>query len=273
MADERIDVANMIDLDRYSILEADARSAIVSRARASMAEEGSAVLPGFVRECGIAAMREEALALAPTAHRRERELVAYPEDVPDGMDSAHPVRRKSPYRMHVAATDQMNPLGPTLAIYEWPPLAGLVADMLELPELHVVADPMMRCNFTYLGDGDEHGWHFDGNDFVVSLMVQPAEHGGLFEFAPNVRDDGRPNYGAVRDVMDEKPGTTRLIRAEAGTLALFRGRRSLHRVTRVRGDRQRIIALLSYHRTPGLMNGPEAQRRVFNRAYGEPAVA
>ena len=160
--------------------------------------------------------------------------------------------------------------GPSWRSIHGLPLVRLVADILEMPELHVVADPMMRCNFTILGDGDEHGWHFDGNDFVVSLMIQQAESGGEFEFAPNVRDSGRPNYEDVRAVMDERPGSSRLIRAEPGTLALFRGRRSLHRVTRVRGSRQRIIALLSYHETPGLVNGPEAQRRVFNRAYGEP---
>ena len=273
MAVERIDAGELIDLDRYPIFEVEARSRIVAKARAGMAAEGSAVLPGFVRAAGIAAMRDEALALVPVSHRRNRKLGAYPDDVLDTTDATHPVRRKSPYRMHVAATDQMDPNGPTLAIYEWLPLARLVADILDLPELHVVADPMMRCNFTYLGDDDEHGWHFDGNDFVVSLMIQPAEIGGLFEFAPNIRDVGRPNYEVVRDVMDERPGTTRRIRAEAGTLALFRGRRSLHRVTRVHGSRQRIIALLSFHQTPGLVNGPDAQRRVFSRAYGDRVVA
>jgi len=169
--------------------------------------------------------------------------------------------------MWVTATDQMDPKGATLAIYEWPPLVRLVADILGLKSLYTVADPMMRCNYTFLGNGDQHGWHFDGNDFVVSLMIQSAEQGGAFEFAPNLRDDNTPNYEMVSDVMDEKPGTTKLIGAEPGTLALFRGRHALHRVTRVSGNRQRIIALLSYHEQPGLMNGADAQFRVFGRAY------
>lgn len=172
--------------------------------------------------------------------------------------------------MNVVATDQLDPYGAILALHEWPPLLRLIAEILELPELHPVADPMLRCNFTLLGEGDEHGWHFDSNDFVVTLMVQPAESGGDFEFAPNVRSAGRPNFEGVRAVMDEAPGSTRLIRATPGTLSVFRGRRSLHRVTRVRGSRLRINAILSYHESPGLVNGPETQRRVFNRAFGEP---
>ncbi len=270
MTGEPIDPRDLIDLDRYPLFDPEARSRILAQARTAMAAEGSAILPGFVSDRGIAAILREALALAPSAHRRNKMLGVYPEDTPDMQDATHPIRRRSAYRMNVVATDQIDQNGPILAVHSWPHLVRLVADILEMPELHVVADPMMRCNFTILGGGDEHGWHFDGNDFVVSLMIQQAESGGEFEFAPNVRDTGQPNYEGVRAVMDETPGSSRLIRAEPGTLALFRGRRSLHRVTRVRGSRQRIIALLSYHETPGLVNSPEAQHRVFNRAYGEP---
>ena len=270
MSDSFVGPRDLVDLARYPLFDKKLRDQIVGRARASMAADGSAVLPGFVGRAGIEAIRREAMALAPTAHRRNNMLGAYPERVIDTTDESHPVRRRSAYRMNVIATDQIDPDGPILAIYEWPPLVRLIADILEMPELYVVADPMMRCNFTYLGDGDEHGWHFDGNDFVVSLMVQRADSGGDFEFAPNIRSSGRPNYEGVREVMDEKPGTTRLIRAEPGTIAVFRGQRSLHRVKKVRGQRLRIMALLSYHETPGLMNGEAAQRRVFDRAYDEP---
>ena len=269
----RPDPGQLVDLARYPLLDNGRRPALVAAARADMAATGSTVLPGFLTPAGVSALLTEALVLAPQAHRRQEPLGAYP-DAPTGIrDPSHPVRRRSAYRMGVIATDQLAPEGPLLALHAWPPLLRLVADILQMPELHPVADPMMRCNLTFLGDGDEHGWHFDGNDFVVSLMIQPAETGGEFEFAANIRTADRPNYAGVRQVMDGVAGTTRRIRAEAGALALFRGRRSLHRVTRVRGTRLRIIALLSYHETPGLVNGPDAQRRVFARAYGEPPPA
>lgn len=260
----------LVDLDRYPILDPAGRAQVVAAARRSMAAEGSAVLPGFLTPDAVAAMAAEARGLVPVSHRRDLMLGAYADAPAPWMDDSHPMRRTAPYRMQVTATDQMAPDGPTLSVYEWPPLADLVADILDLPELHRVADPLMRCNFTILGDGDEHGWHFDQNDFVVSLLIQKAEAGGVFEFAPNIRTDDQENFDEVRAVMDERSGHVRRIAAEPGTLALFRGQRALHRVTRVRGPRPRIIALFSFDTRPGMHFGSDSQRRVFARTQNDP---
>ena len=32
-------------------------------------------------------------------------------------------------------------------------------------------------------------WHFDTNDFAVTVLVQPADEGGIFEFVPQIRSD------------------------------------------------------------------------------------
>jgi len=214
----------------------------------------------------------EAAALMPVAHRRDRMLGAYGRAPDDGITADHPMRRTSPYRMRVLATDQLDAAGPTLALYEWEPLTALVRDLLGLDRLYRVEDPLMRCNVTYLSEGDEHGWHFDGNDFVVSLMLQAAERGGAFEYAPGIRTAEDENFDGVAAVMDGRPGLSRLLAVEPGTLALFRGRRALHRVTRVEGARPRIILLLSYDERRETVWGPEAQRRVFGRAAGEAPV-
>lgn len=268
------DADGLVDLDRYPLHDPAARAAIVAEARAGMEALGSAVLPGFLRPAARAAMAAEATALVAASHRRDRMLTAYSgSEAENWMEADHPVRRTHPYRMRVTATDQLDPAGPTLAIYEWEPLTELVRDILGLKALHRVADPLMRCNFTILGEDDQHGWHFDGNDFVVSLLLQKPEAGGLFEFAPGIRSDIEPNFDAVRAVMDGRPGLTRLLDVEAGTLALFRGAHALHRVTPVRGARPRIIALLSFDQRAGREFGAAAQRRVFGRAAGEAPVA
>ena len=36
----------------------------------------------------------------------------------------------------------------------------------------------------YYSRGDEHGWHFDGADAVVTLMLQAPLAGGQFEYVP-----------------------------------------------------------------------------------------
>lgn len=264
---------DLIDLDRYPLFDPARRAGIARDARRGMAEIGSAILPGFLRTDAIARMAAEAMTQFPVSHRRDRMLSAYgPEADATAVPEDHPLCRTWPYRMRVTATDQMDPQGATLTLYEWDELTALVRDILDLPALYRVEDPLMRCNFTFLTDGDEHGWHFDGNDFVVSLLLQAAENGGAFEFAPGLRSDEDENFEGVRAVMDGEPGLTRLLTAAPGTLALFRGRRALHRVTRVSGNRPRIIALLSYDERRDTVWGPEAQRRVFGRAAGEAPV-
>jgi hypothetical protein len=61
-------------------------------------------------------------------------------------------------------------------------MTDLIRDMLGEPELHRCADPLVSCVTTHLAAGDQHGWHFDANDFVVTLLVQKPEQGGEFEF-------------------------------------------------------------------------------------------
>lgn len=51
-----------------------------------------------------------------------------------------------------------------------------------------------------------------------------------------------------------------------GTLCLFRGRYSLHRVSEARGPRPRLLAVFSYHREPGLIFPEATQRNYVGRA-------
>ena len=145
----KIDPLSLVDLDLYPLSDAQKRAQIVDAARGGLAALGSAVLPGFVTAAGVAMMTKEALALAPHSHRRDRMLGAYPDETPKVSDPAHPVNRTSLYRMNVTATDQMDPSGATLALYEWPELTSLVADILCRPVLYLVDDPMMRCNLLF----------------------------------------------------------------------------------------------------------------------------
>ena len=261
-----------VDLDRYPLFDPIQRATIIDTAKQSLADTGSAVFADFLRADAVETMADAAGALFEVAHRRDRMLGAYEAEPEAWMDDDHPVRRTSPYRMHVIATDQFDRSDPTLRLYEWDPFLELVREILDLPELHRLTDPLMRCNLTFLGDGDQHGWHFDGNDFVVSLLLQRGEEGGAFEFAPGIRTTDDENYDAVRSAMDEQPGTTRLLTMEPGTLVLFQGRYALHRVTEVRGPRPRIIALFSFDEEEETNHGPEVHRRIFGRAAGEAPV-
>jgi len=129
---------------------------------------------------------------------------------------------------------------------------------------------MVSCIMTVCRDGDELGWHYDPNDGVVSLLLQAAEQGGGFEFVPDLRGDLRGDDAAATarelDVLDGDGPDILRPRQEPGTLSLFNGYRSLHRVAPVGPGRERIMALFSYARTPGYVFSPKIRENFFGRA-------
>jgi hypothetical protein len=120
-------------------------------------------------------------------------------------------------------------------------------------------------------DGDELHWHYDQTDFVVSIAIQSSESGGDFECVPLVRSASDENYDLVREVLHGRGGdAVATIPMTPGTLMLFEGRHSLHRVSPIRGPRPRYVALLAYDTKPGTDSSPLLKRVRYGRLPGEP---
>jgi hypothetical protein len=133
-------------------------------------------------------------------------------------------------------------------------LASFVAAILGLDEIHPYADPLGALNLAVMGDGDELQWHFDQTDFVVSLALQDADEGGDFEVAPFIRTADDERYDDVARVLagDRKPLT--VLPMTPGTLLVFAGRHSMHRVSPIRGSTPRLVGLFGYDSQPGTMS-------------------
>lgn len=252
---------DLVDFDRY--LAPERRSEVIAEAHAAMAAEGSVSLENFVTPAALQVMLREALQVEPVAYRRDKTYSAYLAHEATG-EADHPTRRLHRYALSAVANDQLPADGALQALYHDRQFANFVAELLQEPQLHPLGDPMLGLTLTFLRDGDEHGWHFDANDFVVSLLLQDAQEGGEFEFAPFVRSADNPQFETVAAIMDGK-GDLRSTRAMPGTLSIFVGKRSLHRVTPVRGSRTRVIALFSYDRVPNLVHDESVHMRTFGR--------
>ena len=55
-----------------------------------------------------------------------------------------------------------------------------------------------------------------------------------------------------------------------GTLSIFSGSKSLHRVTRVLGPSARLVAVLTFASEPDFCNSPEVQRMFWGRSSASP---
>lgn len=262
------DAAALVDLDRYPLLDLDgARArAVVAEGRHGLAERGLVELPGFLRPDAVAALVAEAEALAPLAHRSRVSGTAYLAPPDGSFPDGHPRRALWPTSLGALAYDRFPVASGLRALYEWDPLRELVRRLLDVPAVHRYADPLGALNLAVMVEGDELGWHFDQTDFVVSIALQSSERGGDFECAELVRGADDEHYDRVAAVMDGDPeGRVRVVTMAPGTLLLFAGRYSLHRVSPVGGPRARHVALLGYDTEPGTRSSEGLQRVRYGR--------
>ena len=250
------DIADIVDLDRYPISdpESSAAVALIRTGRERLAAEGVFTLPGLVRPAGLAAMQDEADRLCPEAFRRTDHRNGFPS----GMGE---VTRLS---LGCVGFDQMPADCAMRRFFLWDGLTRFVSEVLERRPCYRSADPIASCMVTEFSPGDELGWHFDPNDGVVTLMLRSAGSGGAFEYIPNVRHrDDLP--AIINDVLAGECESLRELDVQPGTLTLFNGYRSMHRVAPVCSSPSRRMLTLSYDSAPGQHFGEEIHMRFFGR--------
>ena len=111
-------------------------------------------------------------------------------------------------------------------------------------------DRIAGANVMTYYDGEARNWHFDRSEFTTTLLLQAPSNGREFEYLRDLRTDDDPNYDGVAALLNGQLETTICPQA-AGTLNVFRGVNTAHRVTPVEGDTPRINAVLTYFVAPG----------------------
>jgi hypothetical protein len=190
--------------------------------------------------------------LAPLAHRSHVQGTPYLGLPDDAFADGHPRRALVDNALEAVAYDRFPPTSTLRALYESGDLLAFVEAVVRRGPLFRYADPFGALNLAVMREGDELGWHFDQTDFVVSIAVQSSTGGGLFENASQLRVADDERYDDVAAVL--AGGAAERVRIEPmtpGTLMLFNGRWSMHRVTPVEGDVARYVALLAYDTKPG----------------------
>ena len=238
----------LIDTELYDLDDARLSAACLKQFRA----EGICVLPGFLRPETVASLVAESDELAPLAHRSATTATVYLAN-PDPSLSADDLRATPlDSSVEVVGYDLFPSTSLLRRLYESDELLGFIGRCLGVDELHRYADPFGALNLAIMRDGDRLGWHFDMTDFVVSIAIQSSDSGGEFENAARIRSASDENIeGVAAVVADTEPHRVRVEPMTPGTLMIFNGRWSLHRVDPIIGDRPRYVALLAYDTNPG----------------------
>ncbi|QAY85691.1 HalD/BesD family halogenase [Pseudomonas arsenicoxydans] len=268
-------LGDIIDLERYPITDRThpAYLALVADSQALLGKEGVAIFPGFVRDKMVATMADQTLALHPRMfHFRENHTVYFkPQE--DGVDSGHPLRRLMKTEKDTVAYADIPADNVIRNIYESDEVLSFIKDVLGLDTLYRHADPLAALNLQGFTTGQQLGWHFDRSDFSVTLSLQAASAGGDFEYVRMLRNEDDDCYDAVRQFLDDpETQTIEVLPQVPGTLTLFRGRYSLHRVTPVEGDRLRLNAVFAYVDQPNVEFSAYARQLFYGRTSVDPLV-
>ena len=258
---------HIIKTDQFPLHERGGRAYanLVERCQGDLRANGMFNLDGF--------MRPEALAAAITAikpvmqsasflHSR-RHNIYFKKQVP-GLPPDHPALQEFETSNHTLCADQLGE-NPVIQLYEWAPLAQFLADVMEKHTLHCMADPLARVNVMAYYEGQTLNWHFDRSEFTTTLLLQAPEKGGAFEYRTDLRSAKDPNYDGVADLLAGRDPHKKSIRPIPGTLNVFKGFNTPHRVTTVEGPRERLIAVFSYYENPQVRFTAQEQIGFYGR--------
>lgn len=258
--------ATLIDLHRYPIAKpGPARNAVLSQVRADLAEDGCAVLKGFLNAHGIETLRAQAEGVSDKGFRSYSRTNAYFTQDDPSLPESDPRRQFFDRSNAFIPADNFPKESPLRDLYEYPAMTDFVRDCLEERHFHPYADPLADVIVNAAEAGNGFPWHFDTNNFTVTLAIQNADEGGAFEYAPNIRAGGE-NFEAVARVLDGTSDQVRTLHLEPGDLQIFRGRYSLHRVAPLSGETPRYVAIFSYVEQPDMVATPERCKQLYGRA-------
>jgi len=257
---------DLIDLDRYPINVAGAaRSKLVDQTQASLARDGCAVLKGFLSDEGILALKAEADSVSANGHRSFNRTNPYFTKDDPSLPLEDPRRAFFDRSNNFIAADNFLSSGALRTIHDFPAFDPFIRNCLDEPDFFRYADPLADVIVNMADAGEGFPWHFDTNNYTVTLAIQNAETGGAFEYAPNIRIDNE-NFSDVRKVLDGQSDKVVKLELEPGDLQLFKGRYSLHRVAPIVGVTPRYVAIFSYVEEANMVASPERCKQLYGRA-------
>jgi hypothetical protein len=196
---------DLVRLDRYRLArpEAPAYEAVTARCRATLEREGCVRLRGFLRAGALRGMAAEIAALAGKATPIEEAVSAYARpSLTTALALDDPRRIELPRRAAHVTRDMIPPDAVAHRLYVSPMFKRFAAACAGQSRVFEYADPLAGLVATVLPPTGTLPWHYDTNEFVLTIMVQAPEEGGRFEYVPALRRPGDENLPGLARVLE-----------------------------------------------------------------------
>ena len=262
-SDYQLAMTDIIDYQRYPLNNLDAKTSRqwIADIKKRLDKDGSCLFHDFVLPDALNTMSRQALDIAHLAYPGPTEVSPYFFNYRLGEDQvlleSHPLRRKGKRNLAQVATDLIPPDCLLNQLYRSEEMLQFLAAIIDQP-VYRNMDPYQSLNISVMNEGGCQQWHFDSGNMVTTLLLQEPEAGGVFEYSPGIRSDQNEHFDAVQAVLDGDLSSVKRNHLRAGTLSLFRGHYSLHRVTEVEGNCQRLQAILGYTTRQGHIGNKES---------------
>ena len=258
---------NIIDLSRYPLHQDDSTAwrALVHEKREQLEQNQYCTLPGFLldeQRRKVVSAIESRLDQANRADNKRNIYLerAHTESLPDD----HPRNTFARGCYHMFGAHLLESESPLKTLYYSALMQQFTAAIVGVDRLYPSDDPYQPVNVLCYGQGDRSAWHFDSsNAFTMTLMLQASEIGGCFEIAPNTRSDVDPNYAGVADLLQGDRSTVHSVARSEGELVIFRGCHSAHRVTPIEGERRRLMCIMVFETSAGVIGDPVVNETVY----------
>ncbi|RUM53298.1 MAG: 2OG-Fe(II) oxygenase [Marinomonas sp.] len=252
----------IVQLTDYPITDQEFRQNCKQR----LDDQGALVLPNFLSSEAIEMIVREGNEKQSQAYYSKDDHNVYLKQSDPQYPMDHPRNKLVRSSKGCITDDKISAESPLRTLYDSERFREFLATVLGEQQLHNYADPLSSINLHYAHEGQELGWHFDESSFAITLLLQCPDEGGSFEYIENMRDAdrGEMNYEGVAEVLAGKRQAKNL-EAGPGTLAMFRGRNAIHRVTPTRGKITRMLVVLAYNSQPNIELSESARMTFYGR--------
>lgn len=251
-----LDCPGIINHAQYPIDDPDhpQRQVIVDHIKTELDNDGCAVIRNFFSDAGLKALIAEAAErLEQTYYSPKKLCNIYLNEGDAGFPKEHPRNVFIPRTNGFITADLFSEATHSYRLYHWEALKRFLADCLGKDELFIYDDPVSNMIVNVGKPGQQFNWHFDTNEFTITMLLQAAPSGGIFEYVPGLRNQHDECYDEVKQVLDGDRSRVRKLELNAGDLQFFLGRYALHQVTANSGDDNRLLLIMSFTEQPGVV--------------------
>ena len=263
-----LNLDRLINLTRYPIgMLGKDRADLIAKISAELNRYGCAVLKNFLTPEGIAACIHEADSVAAHGHHSYSRTNPYFTAEDASLNTDDPRRKFYERSNAFISADNFLEQAPLRTVFDCNGFDAFIRECLQIPEdrFFRYADPLADVIVNMATEGNGFPWHFDTNNFTVTLALQNADEGGDFEYAPMIRTPENENFEEVSKVLSGTSKRVVNLKLEPGDLQLFKGRYSLHRVTPLKGNTPRYVAIFSYVEEPSMVGNVERTMQLYGK--------